>query len=196
MQIGTKSRNLIYFTFFIAQFLIVVALLSTKKFDYIRDIIFITAIVIGYIFLEVKHNILVSNYTRVGVITIILAHEIAGKYFEFYLRSEIFDKLLHIFGIYFLVLFVYTIMNQFMKLSFKSRLNKLAFLILIGISLGSIFEILEFIVDMTIKPKIPNQPSLMDTDLDLIADCIGALIASFHLCLIKTKQGGDSPASN
>jgi uncharacterized membrane protein YjdF len=130
------------------------------------------------------------------VISVILAHEIAGKIFELYFRSNIFDELLHIFGTYFLTLLVYTLMRQFMKLTFKSSLNKLIFLTLIGISLGAIFEILEFIADITTKPNLPNQPDLIDTDLDLIADCVGALIAAFHVCLARRKQGDGSPASN
>jgi uncharacterized membrane protein YjdF len=89
-----------------------------------------------------------------------------------------------VFGIYTLVLFAYTIMRQFTTISFKSRLNEFIFLTLAGISIGTAFEMLEFMTDITVKPKIPNQPDLIDTDLDLIADLIGALIASFHITIM------------
>lgn len=97
--------------------------------------------------------------------------------------QQLLTSILDVFGIYTHVLFVYTIMRQFTKLSFKSRLNKFIFLTLAGISLGAVFEMLEFAVDITLKPQIPNQPDLIDTDLDLIADSIGTLIASFHAAI-------------
>jgi len=75
-------------------------------------------------------------------------------------------------------------MRQFTTISFKSRLNEFIFLTLVGISLGAIFEMLEFMADITLKPKIPNQPDLIDTDLDLVADFVGALIASFHITIM------------
>ncbi|MDD4238671.1 MAG: hypothetical protein PHT62_08955 [Desulfotomaculaceae bacterium] len=179
-----KTKNFFSITFFAMQFIILIVLINTQKFDYLRDVIFITTIAALYLFLEAKFSISVSNYIRGCLVLVISVHEIGGKIFELYLRSAMFDKYLHVFGIYSLVLFVYAIMRQFMEISFKSRLNKFIFLTLVGISLGAFFEIMEFMLDITLKPKLPNQKDLMDTNLDLIADCVGALIAAFHLCFI------------
>jgi hypothetical protein len=184
MHLDIRTRNFISIIFFAIQFSIVLALIITQKTYYIRDVIFITAIAAVYLFLEVKFCISVSNYIRGCLVLVILVHEIGGKIVELYLSSAMFDKYLHIFGIYSLVLFVYAVMQQFMEISFKSRLNKFIFLTLIGISLGAFFEILEFMADITLQPKLPNQKDLMDTNLDLITDCVGALIAAFHLCFI------------
>jgi hypothetical protein len=57
----------------------------------------------------------------------------------------------------------------------------------IGISLGCILEIFEFIMDSNSKPnKQRNQHDLADTDFDLISNVIGSVIAgvtSFFLIL-------------
>ncbi len=188
MYLEAKIRNFISVAFFVIQFGIIFALISTGKLDYIRDVTFITIIAAVYIFLEVKYSISVSNYIRVCLVLVILVHEVGGKIFELYLRSAMFDKYLHIFGIYSLVLFAHAVLQQFMGISFKSSLNKFIFLTLVGISLGAIFEILEFMSDMTIQPKLPNQKDLADTNLDLIADCAGALIAAFHVAIMPLTR--------
>lgn len=187
MYLEAKTKNFFSITFFAMQFIILIVLINTQKFDYLRDVIFITTIAALYLFVEAKFSISVSNYIRVCLVLVILIHEIGGKIFELYLRSAMFDKYLNVFGIYSLVLFVYAIMRQFMEIPFKSKLNKFIFLTLVGISLGAFFEILEFMLDITLKPKLPNQKDLMDTNLDLIADCVGTLIAAFHLCFIDIQ---------
>jgi len=196
MYYQANLKKYITIIFFALQLFIIVSLIITQKSDYIRDVIFITTIAALYILLEAKYSILVNNFIRLCLTIVILVHEIAGKIFDLYLISATFDKYLHAFGIYSLVLFVYTIMKQFTKMDFKSWLNKFIFLVLVGISLGAIFEILEFLADTIITQKLPNQPNLLDTDLDLIADVVGALIAALHICFISRKHGDGSPASN
>ena len=52
------------------------------------------------------------------------------------------------------------------------------FIATIGISLGCIFEILEFILDSNSKPNEQrNQHGPIDTDFDLISNVIGSVIA-------------------
>jgi uncharacterized membrane protein YjdF len=99
-----------------------------------------------------------------------------------------FDKMIHLFGIYSLAIFVYSIMSQFTPMSFASKLNKFIFITVLGFSLGAVFEIIEYIGDITINPKMHNQSDLTDTDLDLVADLVGALIAAFHVCFTNIES--------
>lgn len=184
MYLEIKTKKFLYYIFFIIQFLIIILLISAMKLDYIRDVIFINALVAVYIFIETKYCIFVGNYARGCMMLELSVHNFAGKYLDLYLKSAIFDKVLHIFGIYAVVLFLYSIINQIMEMSFNSKLNKFVFITLLGISLGAIFEIIEFILDVTINPRVHNQIDLIDTNLDIIADIVGALIAAFHVCLI------------
>ena len=50
----------------------------------------------------------------------------------------------------------------------------------IGMVAGNINEIIEFAVDTIMKPQILNQPILQDTDLDLISNTIGSVLAGIH----------------
>ncbi|TEB12508.1 hypothetical protein [Pelotomaculum propionicicum] len=92
------------------------------------------------------------------------------------------------FGIYSIALFVYSLMKQKTTLFFSSKLNQFIFIALVGISLGAVFEIIEYITDITIQPSIHNQPDFVDTDLDLISDVAGSLLAAFHVCFMGVKQ--------
>lgn len=179
-----NNKKLINYTFIIIQLIIIAALLIDKKFSYVNEVLFVTVILVIYIFLENKYGIYVGNYTRVCLMLVVIMHGFAGKYLNLYLESSKFDNYLHVFGIYSVTLFVYSIVSNLLIISFMSKSSKFLYITLLGISIGTIFEIIEFIVDITINPNIHNQPSLVDTDLDLIADAIGALIAAFHVCFI------------
>jgi hypothetical protein len=49
------------------------------------------------------------------------------------------------------------------------------FVVALGALIGVVFELYEFTVDMIFKTK--NQHGLIDTDVDLIFDIIGAILA-------------------
>ncbi|MFX4261865.1 hypothetical protein ACOBQJ_06660 [Pelotomaculum propionicicum] len=180
---GTSKKNLLNYSFFLIQFLTVIALISAGKTDYVKDVALTVIAAALYIFIESKYGISVSNYMRSCLLILITAHNFAGKYLELYLSSTVFDKILHVFGTYSAVLIFFSIMNQLMEISFKAKINKIIFLVLLGLSLGAVFEMLEFAVDVLINPRIPNQAGLADTNLDLVSDLLGALAAAFHLSL-------------
>ncbi len=189
-----RIKKFIYYTFFILQLLTIIALIGSNKFDneikfnYIRDILFLIAIVSVYILIENKHSICVSNYIRGCVLLLLLLHTYAGKYWELYITLSTFDKMIHVFGIYSLSIFIYSIMSQFTPMSFASKLNKFIFITVLGFSLGAVFEIIEYIGDITINPKMHNQSDLTDTNLDLVADLVGTLIAAFHVCFTNIES--------
>lgn len=184
----TRTRKLLYALFFIIQFWVIVALLRSGRLDYIKDVLFVTLLIAIYILLEDKYSLSISNYIRGCILLMVTLHNFAGKYIDLYSTSMIFDKVLHVFGIYSIVLFVFSFMNQTTTISFTSRLNKFIFILLVGISLGAIFEIIEYITDITLNPRIHNQPDLIDTDLDLVSDVIGSLIAALQVCFLGVKQ--------
>ncbi|OPY58583.1 MAG: hypothetical protein A4E55_00792 [Pelotomaculum sp. PtaU1.Bin035] len=186
-MLETKVRNFLYYIFIAIQFVTVIALASKNKADYMRDTLFIAAFVAVYIIIEDRYKIRVSNYIRGCLMLVITVHVVGGKYFDFYSTSAVFDKVLHVVGIYSFVLFVYSIMDQFLKISFKANFNKFVFITLLGINIGAIFEIVEFFADITVKPSVRNQPDLVDTDLDMVADVIGALIAAFYVCFTDVQ---------
>ena len=70
--------------------------------------------------------------------------------------------------------------QQFIHIKFTNQRLFFLFIISLALALGNIYEILEFIEDTVFKPKIKNQPSLLDTNLDLVSDLLGGIIALIH----------------
>ena len=58
--------------------------------------------------------------------------------------------------------------------------KEIVLFILLSTTLGTFYEIFEFLQDELFKPVVKNQPSLLDTDLDLISDVTGGIIALIH----------------
>ena len=71
-------------------------------------------------------------------------------------------------------------LNSFIMLR-SSRPAVFTFILisLIGISLGTFFELIEFSLDSLFNEH--NQLGLIDTDLDLVFDCIGSFLAGGFL---------------
>lgn len=105
-----------------------------------------------------------------------------------YVTLVYFDKILHVFGTYSISLYVYSLIKKFTNNFVSSKFMESIFVILLGMALGGILEIVEFLADFILKPKILNQPSLIGTNVDLICDFSGAIIASLHLFLLDIKS--------
>jgi uncharacterized membrane protein YjdF len=109
----------------------------------------------------------------------IISDSLFGYYLDLYVISSVFDKMLHIFGTYSLSLFVYILVVQLLR-DAVSRPFKFILVFCLGISIGAVYEIIEFLADNISHSSMPSQPSLLDTDLDLIGDVIGAVCAAIH----------------
>jgi uncharacterized membrane protein YjdF len=148
--------------------------------DFIRSVAATTLVWIGYVWLESRQYITMNNYVRAVVMLTIISDGFFGYYLGYYVTSNVFDKLLHIWGTYAFSLFAYVLAVQQMN-SPLPRMISCILIISLGISLGALYEIAEFLVDSFGNPVLPGQPSLHDTDLDLIGDTIGAILAAIHL---------------
>ncbi|SFG69828.1 hypothetical protein SAMN05660649_02404 [Desulfotomaculum arcticum] len=182
-------RNFTNYIFIIIQFITIAALAIDKKITNAGEVLFVTVLFIGYIFLGKKYSFNVGNYIHICLALVVIAHSLGGKYFNLYLESAAFDNYLHVFGTYTVTLFIYSAIKNFMDISFISRTSNFLYVTLLGIGIGTIFELLEFIVDITVNPPIHNQQGLIDTNLDMIADLIGSLIAAFHINFNGIKLG-------
>ncbi|GAB6181926.1 hypothetical protein JCM14036_32450 [Desulfotomaculum defluvii] len=180
-----KTRLIIHFCYFTIQTLTTVALLATDRANNALEVAAIIILSLVYLYIENKLGLSVSNYIRVMVSLTLIAHTLLGKLLNYYHNIPVFDNVLHIFGSYSLALFTYSILEQLLKIKFTKTLNKFIFVMLIGGSLGAGYEIFEFILDIGLKPTIPNQAGLRDTNLDMISDFIGSFIAAYQTCYIK-----------
>ncbi|MEG6586083.1 hypothetical protein [Dendrosporobacter sp. 1207_IL3150] len=165
--------------FLAAQILIIMLVAERGNYNYIRGIAATSSFWLVYIYLESKIRFEMSNYIRTAMVITLLSDGFFGYYLEYYLTSTLFDKAQHLFGSYSFALFTYVLVAQLLNNPVKP-LFKFILIVGLGISLGATYEVLEFIVDSTTHPYPPGQPSLIDTDLDLIADIIGSVIAAYH----------------
>jgi VanZ family protein len=165
--------------FLMSQIVIIFGLAGEGHFDYIRSVLGTTALWIVYTYCEVRCRIYMNNYVRVLVVITLLCDGFFGYYLNFYETSFIFDKILHVFGTYAFSLFSYILIVQLLRQP-VNRLFKFILIVCLGLSLGTFYEILEFLTDTFSHPALVSQPSLLDTDLDLIGDVIGAVIAGLH----------------
>ena len=184
----TVIRNFTNYIFILMQFITITALAINNKMNNVGEVLFVTILFIGYIVLGKKFSFNISNYTHICLALVVIVHSLGGKYLNLYSRSVNFDSYLHIFGAYAVTLFLYTVIRNIMGVSFASKISNFLYITLLGIGIGVIFELLEFIVDITIKPPVHNQQSLIDTNLDMISDMIGSLIAAFHIIFIRLKS--------
>ncbi|MDF2565231.1 MAG: hypothetical protein K0Q53_1626 [Massilibacillus sp.] len=165
--------------FFIVQIVIMIALDYKDRHDYLRSVAGTTCFWIGYTFLEVKYHLKMNTYVRILIVLTIFFDALIGSYFDLYASSFIFDKVLHFFGSYAFSLFSYILVMQIQTTPID-RPVKFILVLCLGLSIGVSYEILEFITDSISHPVPPSQPSLLDTDIDLIGDLIGASLAGFH----------------
>jgi uncharacterized membrane protein YjdF len=165
--------------FLASQILILLGLAGEGHFDYCRSVMVTACFWIVYTLLETRYGLYLNNYIRALMVLTLVSDGFFGYYLDLYATSTIFDKFLHAFGTYSLSLFAYVLVVQLLDKPVK-RSFKFILVVCLGLSIGAFYEIIEFITDSISHPVPPSQPSLLDTDLDLIGDTIGALLAAMH----------------
>lgn len=173
-----------------AQGLSLAGIVSRGNSDFVYNIVGSTLFWCAYTVFEYIYKLRISYYIRLAVIIAIISDGFFGFYFNLYVTSPGFDRIQHIFGTYALALFFYAILTHFMNKNVEPRWIKLVFVAAIGMAVGSLYEIMEFAADTIMKPQILNQPSLQDTDLDLISNTIGAVLAGIDSMYITLGNPG------
>ncbi|MGC7871305.1 hypothetical protein ACPUYX_07195 [Desulfosporosinus sp. SYSU MS00001] len=177
-KIGLKTIIII---FFVLQTVTILGMLKQGNSEYVSDVAFTTVLITLSIIFGWKYIINTNTYGVVLVFITLVCHSLFGEYIGLYNTSSIFDKILHFFGTYSFTYYSYLLIKQIFTKGSVSKSREFIFIAAMGMALGALFEIFEFLLDIVLTPKIPYQSSLMDTDLDLICDFFGAIIASLHL---------------
>jgi hypothetical protein len=161
--------------FTIIQVFISIGYISKKKYSFLIENILIYFIYLFFIFMQYKFKFFIEWYLLAFVIFTVLGHVLIGEFFDLYKTLKYFDRCLHAFGSFSFSLFSYSFIAKTIHPVGSPRLFTVIFIINLGISLGAIFEIMEFAVDTFLKTK--SQSGLKDTNVDLIADIIGSIAA-------------------
>ena len=184
MTVHAKVMSILTVVFLVILSVLALDLVQQGRYDYAQNILVKIIMWIGYSFFEIKNGIQLNNTLRASVMLVLISDSFLGLYWDFYTTSSVFDKVQHAFGSYAFSLFVFTIIS---KLSRPVLGRGFTFIVILslGLGIGALYEIGEFLGDTILKPRIPSQPNLLDTDLDLIADMLGALFAAVHVTIVN-----------
>lgn len=139
--------------------------------EHIATYVFYIAFLISQYMLKFQVNLLIILL----VLITLIGNSFIGKYLYVYNTSKHYDRFLHAFGAFSFSLFYYSILHKLFMPIVSSKFYIGVFVAAIGIALGCIFEIYEFIADSITTSK--NQHGLKDTNFDMISNIIGSSIA-------------------
>ncbi|MBS4539347.1 hypothetical protein GOQ27_12800 [Clostridium sp. D2Q-11] len=129
------------------------------------------------IYFERKEKIDISNLVKLLIALVLILHLAIGQYFKLYETSIYFDKILHVIGTFTISLFSYQVLRSLWGSDLNSKILVFILISSIGITTGVLLEIFEFSLDMIFNTT--NQHGLLDTNLDLIFNIVGAILAAF-----------------
>lgn len=180
MSRHTLNMSRINILILLCQAAVICGLARGLHFDYVKYVLITTGLWLVYMFLEARYRLYMNNFVRAMMGITLVNDSFLGYYFDLYLRSPASDRVLHLFAVYSLSLFTYILVVQFQK-NAVSRSLKFILVLCLGISIGTVNEIIEFSADIFSHSPVPNQIGLLDTDLDLVSDVLGAVCAAGHV---------------
>lgn len=152
-----------------------IAVTKKKKYNFLLENIVTYIFYLVFLYMQYKLKFHVNSIIILLSLITIIGNNFFGNYLDVYHSSKYFDRYLHALGAFSFPLFFYSILEKFTVHSAIPNFYTSIFVATIGISIGCIFEMGEFIVDITTHSK--NQHSHKDTNTDLIANFIGAIMA-------------------
>ena len=190
MALHTHKTVMVALTvsFLVIQVFVMIGLAGKGYPGFMRATAMTTGLMVLYTVAEYKWKLYMNNYIRAAVLIALIADSAGGQYLEYYITSTVFDKILHAFGAYALSMFCYILMSQLLTHQVGKAFT-FFWVLALGISIGALYEIMEFTMDTLTKPTLPGQPSLYDTDMDLISDSIGAAVAACQAAFSRIGRG-------
>lgn len=174
-KLSTTTINLAYI---ILQTALIAAFFAKKEYLSIFESVFAFTMYLLLIFYESRKGMLITSFIRAAVLFTILSNSFLGEYLDLFNKPYNLDKLYHIFGTFSFTIFIYTILEIKAGLQNLKKSFKFVFILLLGTFLGTIYEILEFLSDYFFETA--NQNGLVDTDVDMICDILGAVVAGIY----------------
>lgn len=110
-----------------------------------------------------------------------LIHSYFGYYLNRFNKSKKFDRGAHGFGAFATAIFAYYFLSNLLTYG-GSKLFQAVYVLLLGIAIGSIYELIEFCIDKKHKDKL--QRGLKDTDMDMLANTVGSVIAAILMLIV------------
>lgn len=168
--------NIIIISLF--QIYLVMSYLFKKKWGMFLSSLATYTIIILLLLYEYYSNLNIAGFIITCSLISVISHSFIGEYLNLYHSSKHYDRYTHLFGSFSFSLLSYSILNSISVLASKNWIVFL-FTMLLGISIGVFYEIIEYLHDCLKNKKIVCQHGLTDTNVDLIFDVFGSIIAGF-----------------
>ncbi len=175
MDKDKKIKQIILVAFTLIYIILSILFIVNKQIPYLVESIVIYFAYLLYVYLEKKGKIFIRWFILILGLVNAVIHSYMGHHIRLYDTSLYFDKILHVYGIFSFSLAAYSIIVDSPNISLNSKLWIFIIVSLCGIAIGTLFEIVEFTLDLILKTQ--SQKGLLDTNLDLVSDVIGALAA-------------------
>ncbi|NLO49219.1 MAG: hypothetical protein GX111_13080 [Clostridiales bacterium] len=137
----------------------------------IAALVFFAALLSARLFFSIGLPYVVLVLSLIAV----FLHNIFGYYLKLYEKSRVFDRYLHAFGAFTFALLVYFILGRFIEYG-GSRTFLALYVLTLGVTVGTIFELFEFCMD--IKEAANMQKGLRDTNTDMLFNLLGSFAAA------------------
>ncbi|SDM79037.1 hypothetical protein [Acetanaerobacterium elongatum] len=168
---------LLVMVYTLLELLSIVLLARKRRLKYTAESVLVYAAFAIFLFFEYTGVFHTREFILIFVIATVVLHTLVGEALDIYHKSKVFDFWLHLLGVFSFAMFIYSIINNVLKPAALPGLYIAIYITALGTALGALFEIYEFVGDITSKSPLPSQHGLRDTDTDLIANTIGAILA-------------------
>lgn len=184
-QSKTNQRFSILFLLILTGFFLLFMVNGESQYMWETIVLFSGTLVM--LVVEHRKGLVVRSTIRGLVFLTILIH-LTGNHRNLYDTSEVFDDLLHLFGCFAFTLYAYNLLEKALIPYHFSPYLLFLLVFSVGVSLGTLFEILEFGVDRMWGTDM--QRGLIDTNLDLLFDTLGAFLAGLISIPLYQKKTG------
>ncbi len=167
---------IIFIAFSLAELWIVIRFILQKNRLYLQAVLTMFTAIFLYILSDLIFGIGVPRLVLLTVMVSIFAQAYFGYYKDLFMRSRVFDRYLHAFGTFSFALFFYSLLDIIMNPSITPKLFISVFVFTLGMTVGVVFEIIEFVLDKIKHTRM--QKDLKDTDFDMVFDIIGSVCAA------------------
>lgn len=171
--------KLILYLLSILCIVVIIAFITNNQSRFIYNVVGIYIVYIVVYYYEMKNIIKTTKLVKILSLLVIFLHLVFGQYLNLYVMNTYFDKVLHVVGTFTIALFIYQAFVISAGIKFRARILQVTIIISFGIAFGALFELLEFFLDIIFKTN--HQKDLLDTNIDMLANLIGAIFAGVSL---------------
>jgi len=166
---------ILYAVMLLTQVFIAYRFISTGNRMYLKSVLVGNILFALYVLADEVFGISVPHLIRCLVVVAIFIHTFFGYFKDFYTHSQFFDRWVHAYGSFAYALFFYFLLTHLTGAAVTPKLFAAVVVASTGITVGALFEIIEYFADKRMPVKM--QRGLKDTDVDLICDVIGSAAA-------------------